>query len=291
MELFKEIEEKYVETNGIKLHTVIAGSGEPIIMLHGFPEFWYTWRHTIMGLKDEYQCIAPDMRGYNLSDKPKGKSNYQLDILVEDIKGLSEALNLGEFYLAGHDWGAIIAWSFAEKYPDLVKKLIICKGPNIRAMRKTAEMDEKVQKIIQEATSFVETFAAPDADQKFIGNNFQLLRMMIRGAVKRKGAVSEFDVERYVEAWSQPRALDAELEYYRAMHADQDKFIEGYTGKVNVPTLVIHGMRDPAITPQTLKNLGNYVKDLKIVYVKKASHFVQVDSPEIVIKSIKEFIG
>ncbi len=287
MELLKEIEEKYVETNGIKLHTVIAGSGEPIIMLHGFPDFWYGWRDTIMGLKDEYKCIAPDMRGYNLSDKPKGNENYQLDVLVEDIKGLSESLSLGEFYLAGHDWGAIIAWSIAEKYPELVKKLIICNGPNIRAMRETAEMDKK----IEESTTFVETFAAPGADQKFIGNNCQLLRMMILGAVKRKGAVSEFDVERYIEAWSQPRALDAELGYYRAMNADSDKFIEGYTGIVNVPTLVIHGMKDTAILPQTLDHLPNYVKDLKIVKIENAHHFVMVDAPEKVIASIKAFIS
>ncbi len=287
MELLKEIEEKYIETNGIKLHTVIAGEGEPIIMLHGFPDFWYGWRNIIAGLKDEYKCIAPDMRGYNLSDKPKDAKDYMLDDLVEDIKGLSEALGYKEFYLAGHDWGAIIAWSIAERYPELVKKLIICNGPNIRAMREVFEKDEK----LQESTSFVETFAAPGADQKFMGNNFQLLRMMILGAVKRKGAVSEFDIERYIEAWSQPRALDGGLMYYRAMTADSEKFIEGWTGKVNVPTLVIHGMKDTAILPESLDHLPNYVKDLKIVKVENAHHFVMVDSPEIVIKSIKEFIG
>ena len=203
MELLREIEEKYVETNGIKLHTMIAGSGEPIIMLHGFPDFWYGWRDIIMGLKDEYKCIAPDMRGYNLSDKPKGTENYQLDICADDIKGLSEALNIGKFYLA----------------------------------------------------------------------------------------VTEFDVERYIEAWSQPGSVDGGLAYYRAINEDREKYMEGWTGIINVPTLVIHGKKDPAILPQTLKNLENYVKDLKIVYVENASHFVMVDAPEIVIANIKEFIG
>ena len=286
MELLKEIEEKYVETNGIKLHTVIAGSGEPIIMLHGFPDFWYGWRDIIMGLKDEYKCIAPDMRGYNLSDKPKGNENYQLDICADDIKGLSEALNLGKFYLAGHDWGAPIAWAVAEKYPELVKKLIICNGPHFASAREIYETDEKQQK----ASSYVDQFAAPGAYKLLSRNNYQLLRMGIVGLVRRKGAVTEFDIEMYIEAWSQPGAVDGGLAYYRAIQ-DRYKFIEGWTGIIDVPTLVIHGKKDPAILPQTLKNLENYVKDLKIVYIENASHFVMVDAPEIVVANIKEFIG
>ncbi len=286
MELLREIEEKYVETNGIKLHTVIAGSGEPIIMLHGFPDFWYGWRDIIMGLKDEYKCIAPDMRGYNLSDKPKGTENYQLDICADDIKGLSEALNIGKFYLAAHDWGAPIAWAVAEKYPELVKKLIILNGPHLFAAREIYETDEKQQ----QSSSYVELFAGPDAVKQLSRNNFQLIRMGILGMVKRKGAVTEFDVEKYIEAWSQPGAIDGGLTYYRAIQ-DRDKFLEGWTGIINVPTLVIHGKKDPAILPQTLNNLKNYVKDLKIVYVENASHFVMVDAPEIVVANIKEFIG
>jgi len=287
MELLKEIEERYIETNGIKLHTVIAGSGEPIIMLHGFPDFWYGWRDIIMGLKDKFKCIAPDMRGYNLSDKPEGTENYQLDILVEDIKGLSEALGVKEFYLAGHDWGAPPCWAFAERYPELVKKLIVCNGPHFVNFVEVYETDEKQQR----ASSYMGLFAKPEAVEQLKKNNFQLLRLIIRGLVKRKGAVTEFDMERYIEAWSQPGAVRGGLEYYRMFDEFRDKNNDDWTGIIKVPTLVIHGMKDPAITPQTLKNIGNYVKDLKIVYIKKASHFVMVDAPEIVIANVKEFIG
>jgi len=286
-QLFKEMEEKYIETNGIKLHTMMIGSGEPIIMLHGFPDFWYGWRDIIMGLKNEYKVITPDMRGYNLSDKPKGVENYQLDIMVEDIKGLSEALNLGKFYLAGHDWGAPIAWAVAEKYPELVKKLIICNGVHLQASRKVYERDEKQRK----ASSYIDMFIKPGADSRLMQNNFQFLKFAILGLVNRKGAISEFDLERYVEAWSQPGAVNGGLEYYRAARLSMDKFMEGFTGIVNVPTLVIHGKKDPAILPQTLKNLEEYVKDLKIVYIENASHFVMADAPEIVIANIKKFIG
>ena len=287
MELLREIEENYVKTNGIKLHTVIAGSGEPIIMLHGFPDFWYGWRDIIMGLKDEYKCIAPDTRGNNLSDKPRGIENYRLEILVEDIKGLSEALGLKKFYLMGHDWGAPPCWAFAERYPELVKKLIILNGPHFVSAREVYETDEKQMR----ASSYMELFAKPEAVEQLSRNNYQLLRLVILGMVKRKDAVTEFDVERYIEAWSQPGAVRGGLEYYRMVEENRDKITEEWTGIINVPTLVIHGMQDPAITPQTLKNLENYVKDLKIVYVENASHFVMVDAPEIVVANIKEFIG
>ena len=287
MELLREIEENYVETNGIKLHTVIAGSGEPIIMLHGFPDFWYGWRDIIMGLKDEYKCIAPDTRGNNLSDKPRGIENYRLEILVEDIKGLSEALGLKKIYLMGHDWGAPPCWAFAERYPELVKKLIILNGPHFVSAREVYETDEKQMR----ASSYMELFAKPEAVEQVSRNNYQLLRLVILGMVKRKDAVTEFDVERYIEAWSQPGAVRGGLEYYRMVEENRDKITEEWTGIINVPTLVIHGMQDPAITPQTLKNLENYVKDLKIVYVENASHFVMVDAPEIVVANIKEFIG
>ncbi len=136
MEIFNEMEERFVEINGIKLHTVIIGSGEPLMLLHGFPDFWYGWRDIILGLKDKYRLIVPDMRGYNLSDKPEGVENYTLEILVDDIKKLSEALNLGKFSLAGHDWGGPVAWGFAEKYPESLRKLILCNGPHLIVMRK-----------------------------------------------------------------------------------------------------------------------------------------------------------
>ena len=122
MELLQEVEERYIETNGIKLHTIMIGSGKPLILLHGFPDFWYVWKNVIMGLKDEFQLIIPDTRGINLSDKPEGVENYDLNLLVDDIKGLSESLQLGKFYLVGHDWGGVLAWAIAEKYPKLAGK-------------------------------------------------------------------------------------------------------------------------------------------------------------------------
>ncbi len=130
MNLFKEIEEVYIDTNGIKLHTIVIGSGEPIILLHGFPEFWFCWKSVIPELKENFKLIIPDMRGYNLSDKPNDVKKYKMEYLIGDIKGLIEELNLKRVYLAGHDWGGVVAWAFAEKYPELLKKLIIINAPH-----------------------------------------------------------------------------------------------------------------------------------------------------------------
>ncbi len=286
MEIFNEMEERFVEINGIKLHTVMIGSGEPLMLLHGFPDFWYGWRDIILGLKDKYRLIVPDMRGYNLSDKPEGVENYTLEILVDDIKNLSEALKLGKFSLAGHDWGGPVAWGFAEKYPESLKKLILCNGPHLVVMRKALGKSKSQQK----ASSYILEFIKPNSEKKLMDNDFQFLKMVVFGMVKKKNAISEFDKEKYIEAWSQPGAINAGLNYYRATFESLSK-TDDWTGIINVPTLVIHGMKDIALTPKILEGLSDYVKDLKIVRVENASHWVMIDEPELVISNIKEFLG
>lgn len=286
MEIFNEMEERFVETNGIKLHTVIIGSGEPLMLLHGFPDFWYGWRDIILGLKDKYRLIVPDMRGYNTSDKPEGVENYTLEILVEDIRGLSETLNLGKFSLAGHDWGGPVAWGFAEKYPESLKRLILCNGPHPIVMRESLSKSKAQQK----ASSYILKFVKPNSADELMANDFQFLKLVVFGMPKKKNVLSEFDKEKYIEAWSQPGAINAGLNYYRA--AVKSMFGGGdWTGIINVPTLVIHGMKDIALTPRILEGLSDYVKDLKIVRIENASHWVMVDEPEVVISSVKEFIS
>jgi epoxide hydrolase 4 len=122
-----------VPTNGIRLHAVTAGpsDGSPVILLHGFPEFWYSWRKQIHPLAEAgFRVIAPDQRGYNLSDKPEGIGNYQLDILVEDILGLMDSLGIEKAAVVGHDWGAIVAWALALQYPDRLDRLVILNVPH-----------------------------------------------------------------------------------------------------------------------------------------------------------------
>jgi len=303
-ELFDEIEEVYVETNGIKLHTVLIGSGKPLILLHGFPDFWYGWKDIMLGLKDEFRLIVPDLRGYNLSDKPKGRENYSLEHLIRDIKGLSESLKLGKFYLAGHDWGGPIAWTFAGMFPELLEKLILINGPHPFVIRDLIAKDNDQRK----ASSYIFEFIKPDSANLLMDNDFQILKAimsmdfqnlpdMFKGSItnndseipKREKTLSNYDMGKYVEAWSQPGAVNAGLDYYRASVTEQ-LIGKGWSGEINVPTLVIHGMKDVALTPKILNGLEDYVKDLKIVKIEDASHWVMVDAPDIVNSNIRKFI-
>jgi len=281
VELIKEIEEKYVEVSGIKLHTVLIGSGEPLVLLHGFPDFWYGWKNVILGLKDDFKLVVPDTRGVNLSEKPTGVENYDLKLLVDDVKNLSEKLELGRFSLAGHDWGGLIAWGFADKYPEKLKKLIVLDSPHYRIMSKQIVSDKKQRK----ASGYIFQMLKPGGEEAFIRNNYQLLKYAVFGNARKKDAFTEFDKEKYVEAWSQPGAILGGVNYYRA-----NRSFQGWSGVIKTPTLVIHGMKDSYVKPGVLEGLDEYVKDLTIVKAEESSHWVMHDAPELVVSSIRKFI-
>lgn len=281
MDLFKEIEEDYIDTNGIKLHIIVIGSGEPLILLHGFPEFWYCWKSVIPGLKENFKLIIPDMRGYNLSDKPKDIEKYKMEYLIEDIKGLIDELNLKQVYLAGHDWGGVVAWAFAEKYPEFLKKLIILNAPHPKIFQKTLRTDKKQQ----EASSYIFEFLKPKAEKKLYQDDYRRLKQAVFKDMINKTNFTEFDKEKYIEAWSQPGAMLGGINYYRA-----NTSFDELTGIIEVPTLVIWGMKDVALLPQQLEGLSDYVKNLKIVRSENSSHWITHDDPDLVISNIKKFI-
>jgi pimeloyl-ACP methyl ester carboxylesterase len=276
MSLLNEIEEVFIETNGVKLHTIMIGSGEPLILLHGFPEFWYCWSKVIPFLKDKFKLIIPDMRGYNLSDKPEGVENYKIEILIEDIKGISEELNLGEFYLAGHDWGGAVAWIFAEKYPKLLKKLIILNAPHHKIFQKVLKTDKEQQ----ESSSYILEFRKPNGEKFIIENDYYQLKKAVFTI-----AFTDSDKEKYVEAWSQPGAIVGGVNYYRA-----NTSFKQWSGIIEVPTLVLWGMQDDALRPQLLEGLSDFVKDLRIERNDDSSHWIMHDAPEFVGLKIREFI-
>ncbi|TFF98139.1 MAG: alpha/beta hydrolase [Promethearchaeota archaeon] len=272
-----------IQINDISLHTVIAGekSSEPLILLHGFPDFWYGWKKVMEGLQDSYRLIAPDLKGFNLSDKPLEVEDYRLEILVDDIKHLSEQLGLNKFNLAGHDWGGMIAWAFAEKYPELLKKLVIINAPHYKIFSKKI----KKSKTQRRASGYISQLMKPNSDEILERQNFQMLRFAVFQNARNPQAFSEDDKTRYIEAWSQPNTLKASPNYYRA-----NRSYDEWTGLINVPTLVIFGMKDTYIKPLVLENLSDYVSDLKIVKSENSSHWVMNDDPELVIKSIDSFL-
>ncbi|MFX1260066.1 MAG: alpha/beta fold hydrolase [Promethearchaeota archaeon] len=279
MDWLKEIEEKYISVNGIKLHTVVIGSGEPLILLHGFPDFWYGWKSIIPKLKDDFELIIPDLRGFNLSDKPKGIRNYRIELLVDDIHALSEKLNLSRFFLAGHDWGAVISWAFAEKYPKKVKKLAILNGPHPKIFQEKLRTDKDQQK----ASFYIFEFLKPDGEKFAYENDYKWLKWALFEGMINKKDFTELDKQKYLDAWSQPNAVLSGVNYYRA-----NLNFDNWTGIVSQPTLVIHGMQDKAVLPQTLDGLSEYVKDLTIAKIN-ASHWVMHDKPEVVVEKFQKF--
>ncbi|MHA2399665.1 MAG: alpha/beta fold hydrolase [Promethearchaeota archaeon] len=270
MEWNEDIEEKYIETNGITLHTIIIGKGEPLILLHGFPDFWYGWANLIPLIKDKFQLIIPDMRGYNLSDKPEGVKNYSIPLLIEDIIGLVKELKFESVYLLGHDWGGVLSWFIAEKYPDKIRKLGIINAPHFKIFREMLESDEAQKK----ASYYIFNFLKPDAEKVILADNFKILR----------GGFKDPEIEdKYVKAWSNGTIVSG-INYYRA-NLDYDD----WSGIIKVPTLVIHGMKDAAILPGVLDGLDQFVDDLKIVRVENVGHSAMKEDPQKVASTFSDF--
>ena len=275
-ELFDEIEERYINANGVKLHTILVGTGKPLLLLHGFPDFWYGWKNVIIGLKDKYKLIIPDLRGFNLSEKPTGVKHYNMNILVEDIRSLSEELDLGKFNLAGHDWGGVVAWVFAEKYPEILEKLIILNAPHPKIFQDKLRTDKAQQK----ASYYIFEFLKPEGEKFLFEDDSKWLKRALFSSVK-----TELDRQKYIEAWSQPDAIISGVNYYRANLSFNE-----WTGVINVPTLIIWGMKDVALLPQLLEGLSEFVNNYKIVKSKNSSHWIMHDDPELVNLSIHKFL-
>jgi len=283
MDFNSDVEERFIKINDISLHAILAGpeDAEPLILLHGFPDFWYGWKNIIEGLKDDFRLIIPDLKGFNLSDKPEQVEDYDLKILVEDIKNLSEKLGLHKFNLVGHDWGGLISWAFGEVHPQLLNNLIIINSPHYKIFRQKIKDNKKQRK----ASGYISQLIKEGSDERLKQNNFQMLRFSVFENARNKSAFSEEDKEKYLQAWSQPKVLKTSVNYYRANRRYDD-----WTGKIEVPTLVIIGMKDSYIKPIVYEGLSEFVSDLKVIKSKDSSHWIMHDDPDLVVSSIRDFI-
>ena len=267
-----EIEERQIKTKGITLHTVIVGKGEPLVLLHGFPDFWYGWGKLIPLIKDKFQLIIPDMRGYNLSDKPEGVENYRIELLIEDIVGLIDQLHFESVYLVGHDWGGVLSWFIAEKYPSKIRKLGIINAPHFKIFQERLKSDESQKK----ASYYIYNFLKPNGEKLLIADDFKLLRAGFKGQ-------DQETEDKYVKAWSNG-TITCGVNYYRANLEYDD-----WSGVITIPTLVIHGMKDNAILPGVLEGLDQYVKDLKIIRPQTLGHSPMKEDPQLVADAFSEF--
>jgi pimeloyl-ACP methyl ester carboxylesterase len=274
-----------IHTNGIKLHYVTQGEGPLMLMLHGFPEFWYSWRHQIPEFARDHKVVALDLRGYNDSEKPEAKSAYVMAEFIKDIKGVIEGLGYDRCVLVGHDWGGAIAWSFAYAYPALLDRLIVLNLPH---PAKFAEGLRTPQQLLRSAYIFF--FQIPVLPELLIQlNDFQALEAAFKGMAVDKTTFSNDDIEAYKNAFAKRDALTATLNYYRNM------FAQGLTtsdwGILTVPTLLIWGEADAALGKELTYGTEKYVQDFRIRYIPNCSHWVQQEQPQLVNQLMREFLG
>ena len=286
----------YADVNGVRLHYAKAGRGPLMLFLHGFPEFWYEWRNQLTEFSRDHTAVAPDMRGYNLSSKPREVSAYAIPILVEDVRALAAELMKTAggttFTLVAHDWGGAVAWVFAALHPELVDRLVIINAPHPTVFGR--ELRENPNQ--QQASQYMLRFRSPDAEATLSANNYAALVSAILGDGLKNGTVTEEDKAAYLAAWSQPGALTGGLNYYRASAIGPPRQGEPAADPglppliVRVPTLVIWGEKDTALLPGNLEGLDQFVPTLTIRRIPAGTHWVVREQPGAVNRAIRAFL-
>ena len=295
----------YANVNGIRLHYAETGSGDNlVILLHGFPEFWYSWRHQLTALGENYHVVAPDMRGYNLSDKPLRVEDYRIDVLVDDVVDLIKNFGVRKAAIVAHDWGAAVAWAVAQKYPERVSKLAVLQVPPAAVWRSNISLRQLLR------SWYMFFFQLPRIPEWVIGRkDFAALNHTFGETVARKGTFSDADIELYREALRRPGAITAAVNYYRAnvwrimspRHASgtvrgngENKTAQatpGSGGRIRVPTLFIFGEQDFAILAATVRGIGSHIdapyRELRIA---DSGHWVQNEAAAEVNEALIDFL-
>lgn len=282
--------DRYAEVNGVRLHYVEQGKGPVILFLHGFPEFWYSWKDLLTDFGRDHHAVAPDMRGYNLSSRPEPVDAYRVPVIVEDVRALAVKLKAGKFVLVGHDWGGVIAWAFAAAHPEMLDRLVIINAPHPTVFARELASNPAQQK----ASSYFNLFTSPQAEPLLSANNYA-------GMLQAFGsALTDEDRKEYLAAWSRPGGLTGGLNFYRAAQLKSPAgAAAGQPAQppaipplapIKTPTLVIWGEKDTALLTGNLEGLDEYVKPLTIRRVPDGSHWVVHEKPALVIQYIREFL-
>lgn len=281
-------EHRMIETNGIKLHVVVGGGGPLVLLLHGFPECWATWRHVLQPLKDAgFTVAAADLRGFNLSDKPKEVGDYAMDHVAGDIVGLIRALGFQKAHVVGHDWGGVVGWQLAHTRDDVVDKLVIINAPHPRLFTKRLRSPRQLA-----LAYYMFFFQIPVVAERALSRDgFQVIENMMKYQPRKKGAFDDEDIRVYKEAMGQPGALTSSLSYYRASFREVLKRRKPDAKPViERPVLVLWGLEDKALPPENLEGLDTIAKDLRVVRVPGCSHWMQHDDPQVIVDEVVRFV-
>ncbi len=267
----------YADSNGVKIHYASLGEGPLVVMIHGFPDFWYTWRYQMEALSDKFQCVAIDQRGYNLSDKPKGVENYDMRLLVGDVAAVIKSLGKDKAIIVGHDWGGAVAWQFALNLPQMTDRLIILNLPHPRGLAHALATNPEQQK----NSAYARNFQQPDAASKLTP---EMLASFQKGDAEVK--------QKYLEAFKRSD-IEAMLNYYKRNYP-REPYREDASApvvKTQMSVLMFHGLGDTALLSGALNNTWDWMgKDLTLVTIPGAGHFVQTDAPDLVSRSMRAWL-
>lgn len=277
----------YAITNGIRMHYVSEGEGPLVVLLHGFPEFWYAWRHQIPALAAAgFRVVAPDLRGFGETDKPLGWQQYTMTRLTADIAGLLDALGAEKAHIVGHDWGASLAWAFAMHRPERVDRLAIMNGPHpvrfMAALRNPRQLSR---------SWYMFAFQLPGLPERLMQrDHWRALRDTFT-TDPRPGAFTAEDIERYVAAAEGANGLHGGVNYYRAALREGAAGLLAQPRRIDAPTLVIWGDQDRYVLPELATPDPEWVPNCRVEHIADASHWVMSDAPEAVSRVLIGFLG
>ena len=281
VDIWDDVEHGYAVNGDVKIHYATLGEGPLVIMIHGFPDFWYTWRHQMAGLQDSYQVVAIDQRGYNLSSQPEGEENYAMPLLVADIAAVIDHFDKPSATIVGHDWGGAVAWNVAFTRPDLVNKLIILNLPHPNGIAQATANNPVARANTGYAQKFRE--GSPADPDIFFGG--PMTPQSLAGWVRDPSARA-----RYVEAFEQSD-FQAMLAYYQQNYPPTPEPGAALLPAVPIldkEVLIFHGLEDTALHSDGLNNTWDWIeRDVTIVSAPGAGHFVQQDAAELVTSTMR----
>jgi epoxide hydrolase 4 len=273
-------------SGGIRLHYVEAGEGPLVVLLHGFPEFWYSWRRQIPVLAEAgFHVVAPDLRGYDLSTKPRGWRNYDASLLAADIAGLIHHFGEQNAFVVGHDWGAAVAYTLAMRHPEVVRRLAILNVPHPARMLDGFKTLKQLRK-----SWYMFFFQIPRLPEYLIArDNFSFAKRSLRA--DSKDSFTDADLELYTQAWSQPGALTGMINYYRAALRRSPRKTLAQMTPIAAQTLVIWGMRDRHLGSELAEPAPEWVPNVQVERIPEATHWVQHEAPERVNELLVDFFN
>ena len=252
----------YAQSGDVKIHYVTKGEGPLLVMIHGFPDYWYTWREQIPALSEHFQVVAMDQRGYNLSGKPEGLARYQMEELVQDVEAVIKHFGKKKAIVVGHDWGGAVAWSFATAKPQMIDHLVILNLPHFNGLQRELANNPEQRR----ASAYAREFQKQDAASRLTAEG---LTFWIKDSEAKA---------RYLEAFKRS-SFEGMLNYYKANYPRPPYDETPEMPPVDCSVLMIHGLKDTALLPGALNDTWKWVKrDLTMVTLPEAGHFVQQDA-------------